>query len=114
MTAESHQRADERDDDPSSILEFTRNKVDEGRVPSIIHVGLLVFTSKISIMVGKKSDVTATVVTFLKELISAGECMMPGVRIPPSKIDALHCRRKFVDHNIFVRSSPWCGPLSAV
>ena len=31
-TAGSHQRADERYDDLSSILEFTRNEVDEGRV----------------------------------------------------------------------------------
>ena len=28
----SHQRANERDADPSSILEFTRNEVDEGHV----------------------------------------------------------------------------------
>ena len=63
-------------------------------MPSTIQPGLSVFTSRISMIVGKKSEVTATVVTFLNDEISAGECIIPGVRMPPSKIDALPAVRR--------------------
>ena len=64
-------------------------------------------------MVGMKSAVVAGVLTFLLDVMSRGKCIRPGTRMPPSHIDALHCRRKLVDQWMSDRSWPWCGPLSA-